>query len=442
MADVATININGRNYTLGSDIDSVAVDGVLHYIACSGDEDLSGYWITNTSAPPPVDETVSSHTAEQIFESAGQTNDGLYKWSWKTDVYVSRLKMQFGNTTLVQIGDMINIGFSVQYPDDHMFEGSLALEKVDGNVGPDKTSYTVISCQYMFSLCPRLSYVNWTGSFYTSSLSYMFANSASLKYLNMPAIKKKVTDAWLNITNVFDNSVVINGSFPALRLTTPVKNTVWMETPSWLAFNDSSSSNCFENVIFANRLKLSDIPVSSNIQFQRMFNYAMFVDNVDFSGFTANVTTFNYTFSNVLRTKSIDMSGMVSTNTNAVTFINHLYNASTLTLYKSPVAKASNMESFANGCRALTEIDLSKIDISGITLSSGLNKFFDNCSALTTVNLNGWEIPSVITTSTTFMNSSLTNLATVYAIGASEHTIEILEAMKTNYSLTFEIITE
>ena len=266
------------------------------------------------------------------------------------------------------------------------FTSGTALTDGLSNVRTDHTT----SMKRMFYNCKKLESLNLP--FNTSEVTnmlYMFGNCTSLTALNVPFNTSKVNDMQYTFYNC------------KLQKIDGIEN--------WSGESVMYASGMFYNCSkLSGKLDLSHFVTTNKLQrVNDMFCGCGNVTEIDLSGLiTSGVTHMSSMFEDCEKLETI--TGISNWDVKAVTSTSRMfYNCSGLTnkFDLSSFETTSNLKDIKemfSGCGNVTEIDLSKLDTSGVT---DMSYMFEGCSKLKSiVGTSNWSGAAVTTTFHMFYN--------------------------------------
>ncbi len=150
---------------------------------------------------------------------------------------------------------------------------------------------------------------------------------------------------------------------------------------------------------------LSGLDTTDAIYVQYMFSGCSSLTELDLSSLdTSNVTNMGSMFYNCSNLTELDLSGL---DTGNVTNMGYMFSGcSSLTeldLSGLDTGNVTYMYSMFNNCSSLTELDLSSLDTGNVTL---MYSMFSDCSSLKSLNLSGFDTANVTSTYKMFYNCS------------------------------------
>ena len=277
-----------------------------------------------------------------------------------------------------------------------MFENCYALESI---VGINSWSgAAVTTTEKMFYECNKLEALDLS-SFETNSclknVSEMFCHCEIVTEINLSSLN---TSGVTNMTSMFENCYAL-------------KSIVGINSWSGAAVTTTASMFCECNALEA--LDLSRFGTTSNLtNVNKMFYECSSLKSLKVPFNTSKVTDMQYTFYNCKLLTTIN--GIENWNGESVTYASGMfYNCSKLSgkLDLSHFVTTNKLKLINDmfcGCGKVTEIDLSGLITSGVTLMSSM---FEDCEKLETITgISNWDVKAVTSTSRMFLNcSGLTN---------------------------------
>ncbi|MCB8511771.1 BspA family leucine-rich repeat surface protein, partial [Enterococcus faecalis] len=165
---------------------------------------------------------------------------------------------------------------------------------------------------------------------------------------------------------------------------------------------------------------------SNNVgDMSQMFAYCTSLTSLDLSSFnTENVTNMDFVFHYCTSLTNLDLSGF---NTENVITMNRTFNANyaLANLKLGPqffnTGKVTNMQAMFWGCRSLTNLDVSKLDMSSVTDTVGM---FGNSINLQFFDARNWNIPSTANISAMFQMDNDNEKTPLVILGNDDRLIQ------------------
>jgi surface protein len=131
-------------------------------------------------------------------------------------------------------------------------------------------------------------------------------------------------------------------------------------------------------------LDLSDLDTSEMTNMSYMFNGCKNLVSLDLSNFnTGNVTNMTAMFDKCENLQNLDISGFDFSKVSTIGYMfRDCAKIQSLTLGGTSFGKPASLSQVFSGCKKLTFLDISVMDISNITSTTGLNLMFASCDAL------------------------------------------------------------
>ena len=204
----------------------------------------------------------------------------------------------------------------------------------------------------MFSRCPYLNYINFTG-IDTSSLtlmSNMFTNSTALTSVDLSN---------LNLTSL------------------------------------KSMNNMFYGCTALDSVEFNNLSPPSEVKMSNMFYECYSLLSIDLSGFDTTVTSINHMFYKCSNLTSVDISHFETSPAKSMTQM--FYQCSSLTsldLSNLNTSSIISMDSMFYGCANLVSLELNSFSANSLTK---MCQMFYGCRSLTSLNLNNFDTLKVST---------------------------------------------
>lgn len=166
---------------------------------------------------------------------------------------------------------------------------------------------------------------------------------------------------------------------------------------------------------YKTQIKSNDVNATVNTayMFNNNFNYAQYVETIQFSGGIdmSNVTNMSYMFNSCTKLTSVDFGTDFNTKnvTNMAQMFNNCTSLTSLDVSDFDTSNVTNMSGMFSSCRALTDLDLSNFDTSKVT---DMQSMFSKCVLLTSLDLGNFNTGNVMNMNYMFWDSS--KLKTIY----------------------------
>ena len=166
---------------------------------------------------------------------------------------------------------------------------------------------------------------------------------------------------------------------------------------------------------YKTQIKSNDVNATVNTayMFNNNFNYAQYIETIQFSGGIdmSNVTNMSYMFNSCTKLTSVDFGTDFNTKnvTNMAQMFNNCTSLTSLDVSNFDTSNVTNMSGMFSSCRALTDLDLSNFDTSKVT---DMQSMFSKCVLLTSLDLGNFNTGNVMNMNYMFWDSS--KLKTIY----------------------------
>lgn len=166
---------------------------------------------------------------------------------------------------------------------------------------------------------------------------------------------------------------------------------------------------------YKTQIKSNDVNATVNTayMFNNNFNYAQYIETIQFSGGIdmSNVTNMSYMFNSCTKLTSVDFGTDFNTKnvTNMAQMFNNCTSLTSLDVSDFDTSNVTNMSGMFSSCRALTDLDLSNFDTSKVT---DMQSMFSKCVLLTSLDLGNFNTGNVMNMNYMFWDSS--KLKTIY----------------------------
>ena len=166
---------------------------------------------------------------------------------------------------------------------------------------------------------------------------------------------------------------------------------------------------------YKTQIKSNDVNATVNTayMFNNNFNYAQYIETIQFSGGIdmSNVTNMSYMFNSCTKLTSVDFGTGFNTKnvTNMAQMFNNCTSLTSLDVSDFDTSNVTNMSGMFSSCRALTDLDLSNFDTSKVT---DMQSMFSKCVLLTSLDLGNFNTGNVMNMNYMFWDSS--KLKTIY----------------------------
>lgn len=166
---------------------------------------------------------------------------------------------------------------------------------------------------------------------------------------------------------------------------------------------------------YKTQIKSNDVNATVNTayMFNNNFNYAQYIETIQFSGGIdiCNVTNMSYMFNSCTKLTSVDFGTDFNTKnvTNMAQMFNNCTSLTSLDVSDFDTSNVTNMSGMFSSCRALTDLDLSNFDTSKVT---DMQSMFSKCVLLTSLDLGNFNTGNVMNMNYMFWDSS--KLKTIY----------------------------
>ena len=166
---------------------------------------------------------------------------------------------------------------------------------------------------------------------------------------------------------------------------------------------------------YKTQIKSNDVNATVNTayMFNNNFNYAQYIETIQFSGGIdmSNVTNMSYMFNSCTKLTSVDFGTDFNTKnvTNMAQMFNNCTSLTSLDVSDFDTSNVTNMSVMFSSCRALTDLDLSNFDTSKVT---DMQSMFSKCVLLTSLDLGNFNTGNVMNMNYMFWDSS--KLKTIY----------------------------
>ena len=166
---------------------------------------------------------------------------------------------------------------------------------------------------------------------------------------------------------------------------------------------------------YKTQIKSNDVNATVNTayMFNNNFNYAQYIETIQFSGGIdmSNVTNMSYMFNSCTKLTSVDFGTDFNTKnvTNMAQMFNNCTSLTSLDVSDFDTSNVTNMSGMFSSCRALTDLDLSNFDTSKVT---DMQFMFSKCVLLTSLDLGNFNTGNVMNMNYMFWDSS--KLKTIY----------------------------
>lgn len=166
---------------------------------------------------------------------------------------------------------------------------------------------------------------------------------------------------------------------------------------------------------YKTQIKSNDVNATVNTayMFNNNFNYAQYIETIQFSGGIdmSNVTNMSYMFNSCTKLTSVDFGTDFNTKnvTNMAQMFNNCTSLTSLDVSDFDTSNVTNMSGMFSSCRALTDLDLSNFDTSKVT---DMQSMFSKCVLLTNLDLGNFNTGNVMNMNYMFWDSS--KLKTIY----------------------------
>ena len=313
-----------------------------------------------------------------LFENCTNvTSINLSKYNTTNVTNMSSMFKGCSNLTGFVYSGTINTGHVTNM--SYMFDGCSALSNIS-NLGLSSWNVSnVTDMSGIFHGCSSLTtlVLNWYTSNVTS-MDGMFSGCSNLSSISFGG-------GW-NTSNVTSMDSMFNGCSTISSLNLSSFNTA----------NVTGMSAMFKNCSALTTLNLTGFDTSAATGMNSMFSGCSSLSTINgiSSWNTSNVTSMGYMFSGCSALTSLNLS---SWNTNSVTDLsgmfslcNHLATITGISKWKTPSLGNNNgkLENMFKNCSALTDLDLSGWQTSGVW---NMSYMFSGCSNLVTLTLGGWD---------------------------------------------------
>ncbi|MCL2212526.1 MAG: BspA family leucine-rich repeat surface protein [Oscillospiraceae bacterium] len=248
-----------------------------------------------------------------------------------------------------------------------MFRNATNLVEVQGLQTWDTSNF--MDMRYMFRGAAAFNGLDDISSWNvenSQNIRYMFAEMANLTHIDL--------NSW-DTGNVTDMQSLFRDT-PAL---------VSVNISNWNTGNVRYMQNMFRNAPVLTSLDLSEWDVSNVTRMDNMFNDAAALSAVNASTWNVgNVTRMD----NMFRSSGITALDLSGWNTGSVTRIEEMFRDMT----------------------ALTMLDVSNFDLSGVNHSNGTMGLFRNTPNLTALDVSNWNMSGIVNTNGMFRSSGILHL--------------------------------
>ena len=175
------------------------------------------------------------------------------------------------------------------------------------------------------------------------------------------------------------------------------------------------SNYVIDGKTYKTQIKSNDVNATVNTayMFNNNFNYAQYIETIQFSGGIdmSNVTNMSYMFNSCTKLTSVDFGTGFNTKnvTNMAQMFNNCTSLTSLDVSDFDTSNVTNMSGMFSSCRALTDLDLSNFDTSKVT---DMQSMFSKCVLLTSLDLGNFNTGNVMNMNYMFWDSS--KLKTIY----------------------------
>ena len=120
------------------------------------------------------------------------------------------------------------------------------------------------------------------------------------------------------------------------------------------------------------------------------------------------ITSLNSAIYNTTAVTSVDLSNLDLTGITTIGMFNRAYNITSIKFNNAKSMKLKDVNSMFSGCESLTSLDLSSFDTSNLT---SVGSLFSNCRSLVSLDLSNWNTSNLTSVGSLFFNcSSLVSL--------------------------------